>query len=277
MSKRAATKRGFRISAATGVHKGDRQYQQDQVILLIHPFFHGCVLGVVADGMGGRSGGRKASDQVILTARQLFESYSPEADEADTLLRRIAQEAHIVIRLTAVSAEQEPHSTIAAFVINPNGACHWVHAGDSRIYHFHGPRLVTRTKDHSYVQTLVDKGEISEEEANDHPQSNILVGCLGADIDPPLTFHQIARLQPGHVLLACTDGLWHYFSSDELSSVLDNFTPREAAEFLVEKARLRAQGTGDNLSMIIVKIEHSPVEKKKLPGLPELAAAGNFQ
>jgi len=277
MSKRAASPKGFRINAATGIHKGDRQYQQDQVILLAHPFFYGCVLGIIADGMGGRSGGRKASDQVVLTARQLFETYSPEADDPDTLLRRIAQEAHIVIRLTAVSAEEEPHSTIAAFVINPNGTCHWVHAGDSRIYHFHGPRLITRTKDHSYVQALVDKGEISEEEANNHPHSNILVGCLGAEADPPLTFHQIPHLQPGHMLLACSDGLWHYFSPTELSSVLDNFTPREAAEFLIEKARLRAQGVGDNLSLIIVKIEVPPVEEKKPVRLAELVAADDFR
>jgi len=267
----------FRIIAATGIHKGDRQYQQDQVVVLTHPFFHGCVLGVVADGMGGRSGGRKASDQVILTARQLFESYSPKADDPTIFLRRIAQEAHIVIRLTALSAEQEPHSTIAAFLINPNGSCYWVHAGDSRIYHFHGPRLITRTKDHSYVQALVDKGEISEEEANDHPHSNILVGCLGADADPPLTFHQISRLQPGHVLLACSDGLWHYFSPTELAAVLDNFSPREAAEFLTEKARVRAQNVGDNLSLIIVKIEMLVEEKKQPLRLAERAAAGAFR
>ena len=49
----------------------------------------------------------------------------------------MVQEAHLVIKLTAISSEQEPHSTIAAFIINPDGECHWVHAGDSRIYHFH--------------------------------------------------------------------------------------------------------------------------------------------
>src|SRR5690606_12329400 len=90
-------KRAFRLVAATGIHRGDREYQQDQVVLLPHPRAHGCVLGVVADGMGGRSGGRKASDQVMLTARQLFERYSPETDDAGALLGHIAQESHIVI------------------------------------------------------------------------------------------------------------------------------------------------------------------------------------
>lgn len=245
----------FRLLASTGIHRGDREYQQDQVALLAHPQANGCVLAVVADGMGGRSGGRKASDQVMLTARQLFERYSPASDDATSLLTHLAQEAHMVIRLTAIAAEQEPHSTLAAFLINPRGDCHWVHSGDSRIYHFHQGQLLHRSKDHSYVQALVDRGDITPEQALTHPQSNILVGCLGTETDPPATPHFIPQLQPGDVLMACSDGVWHYFSPEELGSVLHTLTPREASEFLIDKARTRARGGGDNLSLAIVKIE----------------------
>ncbi|RYY98490.1 MAG: serine/threonine-protein phosphatase, partial [Comamonadaceae bacterium] len=171
------------------------------------------------------------------------------------VLKQIVHEAHLVIKLTAISSEQEPHSTVAAFLINPDGQCHWVHAGDSRIYHFHGNRLVRRTMDHSYVQLLVDRGELTEEEANVHPQSNILMGCLGAEEDPPADLHFISQLRPGDTLMACTDGVWHYFSAEELGSVLASLSPREATEFLVEKARSRAHGGGDNLSLVIVKLE----------------------
>ena len=247
--------KGYRITASTGIHKGDRDYQQDQVNLLSHPRLPGCMLGILADGMGGRSGGRKASDQVMLTARQLFERYAPETDDAPSMLRQIVEEAHIVIKLTAISAEQEPHSTLAAFLINPGGQCHWVHTGDSRIYYFQGSKLVYRTLDHSYVQTLVDKGEISEEEANIHPQSNILMGCLGGEEAPPIAQHYIAQLQPDDVLLACSDGVWHYFSASEMGSALSMLSPREATEFLIQKARSRASGAGDNLSLAIVKFE----------------------
>jgi len=247
--------KAFRLIASTGIHKGDREYQQDQVALISHDRHNGCVLGVIADGMGGRSGGRKASDQVMMTARQLFERYSPDTDDAVSMLKNMVEEAHIVIRLTAISAEQEPHSTIAAFLINPRGDCHWVHAGDSRIYHFQGPRMVFRTSDHSYVQALVDRGELTEAEANNHPHSNILVGCLGTESDPPLTTHFIPQLQPGDVLLACSDGVWHYFSPSELASVVESLSPREATEFLIDKARMRARGGGDNLSLAIVKVE----------------------
>jgi PPM family protein phosphatase len=249
-----ATK-GYRLSASTGIHKGDREYQQDQLALLTHPRATGCMLAVVADGMGGRSGGRKASDQVMLTARQLFERYSPDHDDAPSVLKQIVQEAHLVIKLTAVASEQEPHSTVAAFLINPDGQCHWVHAGDSRIYHFHGSKLIKRTLDHSYVQTLVERGELTEEEANVHPQSNILMGCLGADDDPPAELHSISKLRPGDILMACSDGVWHYFSPNELGSVLSSLSPREATEFLIEKARARAHGGGDNLSLVIVKLD----------------------
>ena len=144
---------------------------------------------------------------------------------------------------------------MAAFLINPAGDCHWVHAGDSRIYHFHSGRLVSRTMDHSYVQTLVDRGELTEEEANVHPQSNILMGCLGAEEDPPADHHFVPQMRPGDVLMACSDGVWHYFSPTELGSVLSSLSPREATEFLIEKARSRGHGGGDNLSLVIVKLE----------------------
>ncbi|MDR3454119.1 MAG: protein phosphatase 2C domain-containing protein [Rhodoferax sp.] len=247
--------KGYRLTASTGTHKGDREYQQDQVALLSHPRVAGCLLGVVADGMGGRSGGRKASDQVLMTAKQLFERYAPESDDAPAMLQQLVQEAHIVIKLTAISAEQEPHSTIAAFLINPRGDCHWIHAGDSRVYQFHGDKMIKRTTDHSLVQAMVDRGEIPESEADSHPQSNILMGCLGTEAEPPMDTHFIPQLRPGDVLMACSDGVWHYFSPEEMGSLLSALSPREATEFMVDKARARARGAGDNMSLVIVKLE----------------------
>jgi serine/threonine protein phosphatase PrpC len=248
--------RGFRFSAASGLHKGDRPYQQDQVLVLDHARTSGCILAVVADGMGGRSGGRKASDQVLMTARQLFARHRPGRDEPATLLRRLLEDAHMVIKLTAVSSEQEPHSTLAAFLVNPRGDCTWIHAGDSRLYHFRGERLMKRTLDHSYVQVLIDRGEITEEEAVVHPRGNILVGCLGMTEDaPPIAIERIDQLEPGDTVMACSDGLWHYFEAAELGSLLARHTPRQAAEMLVNEARLRAGGGGDNLSLAILKVE----------------------
>ncbi|QDL54741.1 PP2C family protein-serine/threonine phosphatase [Rhodoferax aquaticus] len=246
---------GYRLTASTGIHKGDREYQQDQVALIKHPRDNGCILAIIADGMGGRSGGRKASDQVMLTARQLFERYDPNTDDATSTLKQIVQEAHLVIKLTAISSEEEPHSTLAAFLINPGGDCHWAHTGDSRIYHYNGNKFIKRTMDHSYVQALVNRGEITEAQAAVHPQANILMGCLGTENDPPVDFHFIPQLRPGDVLMTCSDGVWHYFNNGEIGSVLSSLSAREATEFLIEKARARGQGTGDNLSLVVVKLE----------------------
>ncbi len=262
--------RGYRLSGSTGIHKGDRDYQQDQVMLLPHRHANGCLLAVVADGMGGRSGGRKASDQVMLTACQLFERYDPATDDANSLLRQLGHESHTVIRLTAISSEQEPHSTLAAFVVNPGGDCHWIHSGDSRIYHFRLGQLRRRTLDHSYVQRLVDRGEITAAEARDHPQSNILVGCLGTEEPPPLQSHLISQLEPGDVLMACSDGVWHYFTEDELGHLLAVLSPRDATELLIEKARVRSQGNGDNLSLAVLKVE--PLEASVGAGLHTTSA-----
>lgn len=244
-----------RLVAATGIHRGDRLYQQDQVCVLPHPRIAGCVLGLVADGMGGKSGGRKAADQVVLTAQQLFERYSPGDEDPGELLRQLCSEAHLMIKLTALSAEEEPHSTLAAFVVTPDKHTHWLHTGDSRIFHFRGPTLLRRTLDQSYVQKLINEGALTEAEAASHPQSNLLTACLGTVQDPEPEEAHYSDLELGDTLMCCSDGLWHYFNNRELGTVLHSLPPREAAELLINKARQRAQGGGDNLSLAIVKLE----------------------
>ena len=243
------------MTATTGIHRGDRAYQQDQVEVIAHDRTAGCLLGVLADGMGGKSGGRKAADQVLLTAQQLFERYAPSRDDPAQTLKQLVMEAHLMIKLTAITSEEEPHSTIAAFLVSPSRDCDVVHAGDSRIYHFRNAELLSRTVDHSYVQRLVDEGQISEDEANVHPQSNLLTGCLGTHQDPPLSHRHLGQLQVGDSMLACSDGLWHYFTPRELGAIVHALPPREASEMLISKARQRARGGGDNLSLALVRVD----------------------
>jgi PPM family protein phosphatase len=246
---------GYRLSAATGIHRGDRAYQQDQVQIIQHHRVPGCLMGVLADGMGGKSGGRKAADQVILTAQQLFERFAPNREDTGEALKQLVLEAHLMIKLTAITSEEEPHSTVAAFIISPSRECDMVHAGDSRIYHFRGSSLVSRTVDHSYVQRLVDEGQIAEEDANDHPQSNLLTGCLGTHQDPPLAHKRVEQLEVGDTVLSCSDGLWHYFTAKELGAIVHTLGPREASEMLINKARQRANGGGDNISLALIRVD----------------------
>ena len=152
----------------------------------------------------------------------------------------MVQEAHIVIKLTAISAEQEPHSTIAAFLINPAGDCHWIHAGDSRIYHFHGGQLVKRTlrpllRADAGRPRRAHRGRSQRPPAVQHPDG--LPGRRGRSAGHAALHRR--SCEPGDVLMACSDGVWHYFSAEELGSVLSSLSPREATEFLIEKARSR--------------------------------------
>lgn len=248
----------YRLVAATALHRGDRTYQQDQVEIIPHGRIPGCLLAVLADGMGGKSGGRKASDQVVLTAQQLFDRYLPAKDDPAETLRQLVNESHLMIKLTAITAEEEPHSTIAAFLLGPSMACDYVHAGDSRVYHFRGAEMVARSMDHSYVQRLIDEGKITEDQANTHPQGNLLTGCLGTQSDPPVTLGRIDRVEVGDTLMCCSDGLWHYFTPRELGATVQALPPREASELLISKARQRARGGGDNLSIALVRVDPLP-------------------
>ena len=244
----------YRITVATASHIGDREYQQDRVEVLQHPYNKHCLMVVLADGMGGRSGGAMASEQVVQSAREMLAQFDVDKDDPAAMMRQLIADAHAVIRMLNVSSEHEPHSTVAAHLLLPCGTSHWVHSGDSRIYHFHRGRLRARTRDHSYVQSLIDKGEITEEAASRHPQSNLLMGCLGMQSTPPISQFTIPQVDVGDVILSCSDGLWAYFTEQELAKMVDALTASEACQRLLSQARKRAAAGGDNVSLAILKV-----------------------
>ncbi|CAK7056714.1 MAG: hypothetical protein MESAZ_01424 [Saezia sanguinis] len=248
--------KSFQFQGGLGLHKGDRPYQQDQVALIPHHYVPGCLLGIVADGMGGKTGGRTASNQAIQTARQLFASYSPFQDDPDQFLRQIANETHVIVGLTSVTSEEEPHTTFAAFLVLPNGRAHISHCGDSRVYLFDRNSLIYRTKDHSYVQSLIDAGKLTEAEALTHPKSNLITSCLGIYIDqgPVISQYTSPVLTDGSVLVACSDGLWHGVTTEEIGWVVNKCIPKIACEKLVNQAYKRSNGHSDNISIAIVRI-----------------------
>ena len=260
----------YRLNIATATHKGDREYQQYRVEVLRHPYDNQCLMVVLADGMGGRSGGAKASEQVISSAREMMHQFTVGKDDPAALMRQLVSDAHSIIRMIKVSSEHEPHTTIAAHLLLPSGASHWIHSGDSRIYHFHSGRLMARTRDHSFVQTLIDQGEITEQEASGHPGSNLLTGCLGMDVLPPIAQYRIDKLELGDVILSCTDGLWAYFNETELAKIVDSLTAAEACRLLVEQARERAEGAGDNIAVAILKASKLPSSHAPQPHLLQL-------
>jgi serine/threonine protein phosphatase PrpC len=241
------------IDATTGQHIGDRQEQQDRVAIIPSKRLKGTALVIVADGAGGYKGGAAAAEQVIGTAANLFEAYSPKDEKPAELLREIVLEAHTVIRLNRVLTEEEPHSTIIAMVLQPDRV-DWGWVGDSRLYHFRGAAVQNRTKDHSYVEQQIAEGQWREEDRHKHPNRNLLLQALGHSEPPVPSFGSTAPLVPGDSFLLCSDGLWDYFTDTEIGKALAALPPRKAAEMLISSARVRAKGKGDNLSVAIVRL-----------------------
>jgi serine/threonine protein phosphatase PrpC len=252
----------LRISACTGQHIGDRGEQQDRVGIFTSRRLPDSALFIVADGMGGKTGGAMAAQQVMSTAKNLFTEYSL-GDSIHSLLTEIVNEAHLVIRLSALSTEKEPHSTIAALVVQPHRA-DWAHVGDSRIYRFNHGKLLGRTTDHSYVEQLVSEGKLDRRGANSHRLSNLLTHALGTNKQPSIDFGSVDTLSVGETFLLCTDGLWHYFTENELAVVMSTYPVRKASERLIQIARDRADGGGDNCTLAIVRME--PVDQRPASG-----------
>ncbi len=242
----------LRITACTGQHIGDRAEQQDRVGIFTSRRLADSALFVIADGMGGKTGGSMAARQVMSTAKNIFAEYSV-GDSIHSLLTEIVNEAHLVIRLSALSTEKEPHSTIAAMVVQPHRA-DWAHVGDSRIYRFRGGKLIGRTTDHSYVEQLVNQGKLDPHAAHAHRLSNLLTHALGTSKQPSIDFGNVDSLSAGDTFLMCSDGLWHYFTDTEFAVVMTTYPPRKASERLIELARERADGGGDNCTLAIVRL-----------------------
>lgn len=245
------------VETCIASHIGDRIEQQDRVGVFAHPSQPGTMMAVLADGMGGHSGGAIAAEQVLLKARQNFETYAPRDESPARLLEGIVCEAHLVIRLTRLTTEKDPHSTAVVMVLQP-GHVSWAHCGDSRLYHFRGATLLSRSQDHSLVGQLQRRGRLNEAGARVHPQRNVLLSCLGSERTPEVAFGEAVRPQAGDSFLLCSDGLWGHLSDAELGAAIATRRAREAAEILVGRARQRGAGTCDNISLALIKLVESP-------------------
>jgi len=252
------------VETCVARHTGDRQEQQDRVSLFAHPSRPGTMMAILADGMGGHSGGAMAAEQVVMKARQNFEAYAPGSETPRRLLESVVNEAHLVIRLTRFTTEKDPHSTVVALLLQP-GRVDWVHCGDSRLYHFRKGTTVSRSLDHSLVGELQRKGKLDDEAALNHPQRNVLLSCLGSDREPKMSFGHASPLMIGDSFLLCSDGLWGYFSDEELAGTVCKLPARQVASVLIKHARERALGSGDNISLAIVNL----IDAQGRPGVGE--------
>lgn len=248
------------IDACAAQHQGDRKEQQDRVAIFPHARMKGVALAIVADGMGGHTGGALAAEQVVHTAKNNLDHFAPSEEAPQYMLENSMREAHTMIKASRFINEKDPHSTVVMLLLQP-GKLSWAHCGDSRLYHFRGDQLVSRTLDHSYVEHLLASGRITAKQALTHPNRNILLTSLGGQEEPKFDFAEASDLQGGDSFILCSDGLWAYFDDAEMGGIISAFSARQASEILLERARERGAGSGDNISLAIVKLVDMPAPK----------------
>lgn len=245
----------YKIEAGTAQHIGNRPRQNDRAALMKGAWAPGYVLAVLSDGIGGAD----ASEQVLHTARQVFDAFKPgdrpSIARLHQLLRDIVQETHLVIKMNTVTTQAEAHASFVGLVLTPHGEAAWAHVGDSRLYHFRDGSCVARTGDAAYVEHLVSSHRLPPDAARNHRKSKLLLNVLGnSRKEPFITVGHHAGLAAGDVFLLCSDGLWHFFTDAELGAVTARNTPRQASGRLIDKAGERSQGKGGNCTMAIVKL-----------------------
>jgi len=231
---------------------GGREEQQDNMRVFKDPDA-GTLLVIVCDGVGGSRSGGQASALVVETAKQLWEGRRGSLTEPKRDLLNLSRVAHERIVEMAVQGEKRaPASTITALYLTPTEA-HWIHSGDTRIYHFHGSELTSRTRDHSVVQILVDQGEITEQEMGSHPDQGRLLQSLGTKEyrDPA---YNTATLDANDGFILCTDGFWERTRQETMANLLTTDPNQLEAELrrLVQRA-VRANGrNSDNATAVVV-------------------------
>lgn len=264
----------YKIEAGTAQHLGNRPQQNDRVALMNGARAPGYVLAVLSDGLAGAAG----SEQVLHTAKQLFDDFKPgdhpSIERLEQLLRDIIQETHLIIKMNAVAAQADAHASFVGLVLTPHGEAVWAHVGDSRLYRFQDGKCMARTGDAAYVDHLVSSDRLPPDAAKNHRKSKLLLNVLGnGRKDPFVTLGHHVGLAAGEVFLLCSDGLWHFFTDAELGAATARSTPRQASEMLINKAAERSQGKGGNCSMAIVKLVKPAQDAGNYAGSP-VARAG---
>ncbi|SDR95840.1 PP2C family protein-serine/threonine phosphatase [Actinopolymorpha singaporensis] len=234
----------LRYAARTDVGLGPKKRNEDSG-------YAGPYLLAVADGMGGAVGGDVASAITITTVRDLDVAEHADPDQE---LNRVAAEANSRI---AARIETEPHlegmGTTLTAILFDGSVAHVAHIGDSRAYLLRGGRLRMLTHDHTFVQSLVDEGRITPEEAEYHPHRSLIIRVLEGRQDARPDIQPI-EVDPGDRFLVCSDGLDNAGIKDPvIAEILGRAaTPEEAATNLVEAAL--DHGSPDNVTCVVADV-----------------------
>ena len=214
-------------------------------------FFVRAPIFVVADGMGGAQAGEVASKAAADAFDRDLPSGAPEAFLRETI-EAANREIHELARDDP--SRKGMGTTITAAILNPDREEVAIgHVGDSRAYRLRGGRLERLTRDHSLVEELRRKGQLTDAQAEDHPQRSIITRALGPERDVDVDV-QTVPANPGDVFLICSDGLTTMLGEEQIAELLAKANSLEAAtRTLVDEAN-RAGGR-DNITALAFRLE----------------------
>lgn len=216
-------------------------------------FTDGAVWGIICDGMGGANGGNIASQTALEEMRDfILESYYSRMGLGNIkamLTTAVARANDAVYEASQNDESLRGMGTTAVVMLAVDNRLHVAHVGDSRAYIL-GPEGIERiTTDHSFVQSLIDFGQITEAEARTHPKRNIITRAVGVhDIVQP--DYSTVEFLPGEKILACTDGLTSYMPDGLLEDYLKEYSGKDLVEKLINYA-LDAGGA-DNITVVMI-------------------------
>ena len=209
---------------------------------------------VVCDGMGGSNAGEVASQNgVRVISDEIAANYTADAsgNAIKYLLHGALCNANTVIfNLSEEYEEFSGMGTTAVAALMTRGAVHVCHVGDSRAYLIREDSIQQITKDHSLIQQLVDAGTVTAEEAKNHPQRNLITRCLGVHATVESDYGEYP-VQPGDLVLLCSDGLTGYLEDQEILEYAKQMDPSALIRQLVATALER--GGGDNVTIAVIE------------------------
>lgn len=226
------------------------------------------VLLAVADGLGGHRGGEVAAEILMQTLMHSFQSLrQPVIQRPSAFLALAILQAHhaIVARGQSSKLAIEPRTTCVACLVQ-NGYAYWAHVGDSRLYLIRQNRVLLRTQDHTAIEEMHQDGLLTEKEMLEHPQKSHLLNCLGGGATPTISVGEETLLQPGDMLLACTDGLWEALSPEEITQYLKVPTLEEGLEQMLYGAVRKMKHGSDNVSAVCLRWEDAVTRSPPLQG-----------
>jgi protein phosphatase len=216
------------------------------------------ILLVLADGMGGHSGGSVASKTAVDTA--IVEYYKDTSKTIqESLINSFLKANETVLEMSRKDLSLQGMGTTLIAVVLQKNNLFFAHVGDSRGYIVCGEKITQFTQDHSFVAGLVKAGLITKEQALNHPDSNIITKAIGLfkDLSVDISEKEM-ELGNGEYIMMCCDGLYKVVNEEEiLKTIIEFREPDAVCKKLVEKAN--EAGGPDNITVIVARIENTGI------------------